>query len=101
VINISGRSQKPGGRTGKAARRTGQWACTCRDSRFYGCAQGTAASARDFSANRQRRHPRKGAARVGAFLRTATPVWPKIGTAEEPVLDRAIELAGAQSWGDG
>ena len=25
----------------------------------------------------------------------------KIGTAEEPVLDRAIELAGAQSWGDG
>jgi hypothetical protein len=29
------------------------------------------------------------------------PVWPKIGTAEEPVLDRAIELAGAQSWGDG
>jgi acetylornithine deacetylase len=24
-----------------------------------------------------------------------------IGTAEEPVLHRAIELAGAQSWGDG
>jgi hypothetical protein len=24
-----------------------------------------------------------------------------IGTAEEPVLDRAIALAGAQSWGDG
>jgi hypothetical protein len=25
----------------------------------------------------------------------------KLGTAEEPVLDRSIELAGAQSWGDG
>jgi hypothetical protein len=25
----------------------------------------------------------------------------KIGTAEEPVLHQAIELAGAQSWGDG
>ena len=30
-----------------------------------------------------------------------TPYGQKIGTAEEPVLDRAIELAGAQSWGDG
>jgi hypothetical protein len=29
------------------------------------------------------------------------PYGQKIGTAEEPVLDRAIELAGAQSWGDG
>jgi hypothetical protein len=29
------------------------------------------------------------------------PFGQKIGTAEEPVLHQAIELAGAQSWGDG
>jgi hypothetical protein len=28
-----------------------------------------------------------------------TPYGQKIGTAEEPGLDRSIELAGAQSWG--
>jgi len=30
-----------------------------------------------------------------------TPYGQNIATAEEPVLHRAIELAGAQSWGDG
>jgi hypothetical protein len=30
-----------------------------------------------------------------------TPYGQNIGTAEEPVLHRAIELAGAQSWGHG
>ena len=31
----------------------------------------------------------------------AIPYGQNIATAEEPVLHRAIELAGAQSWGDG
>jgi hypothetical protein len=34
-------------------------------------------------------------------LANAIPYGQNIGTAEEPVLHRAIELVGAPSWGDG
>jgi transposase len=40
------------------------------------------------------------ASELGPRLETI-PYGQNIGTAEAPVLHRAIELAGAQSWGDG
>src|SRR5262249_51391377 len=48
----------------------------------------------------------KGSAAVGhaewsVAKRRVPPYGQNIGTAEEPVLHRAVELAGAQSWGDG
>src|SRR5690349_1869257 len=39
--------------------------------------------------------------RTRALPDRESPYGQNIGTAEEPVLHRAIELAGAQSWGDG
>jgi hypothetical protein len=35
------------------------------------------------------------------FFESVMAYGQKIGTAEEPVLDRAIEFTGAESWGDG